>query len=137
MVDKNTIMVFHYTTSSVFVISFIETNKVNNQILWVLHQVSLPLDINLILEVTFALASHLIRRNNLFVLRKNLFNPLVHAFMRSRDYQVDMSIEYFLVFMITGETSQHIHCVEPEILHHKRIGFPLLSIKVALGLLVI
>ena len=48
--------------------------------------------------------------------------------MRSRDYQVDMSIEYFLEFMIASGTFQHIHCVEPEILHYKRISIPLLFI---------
>jgi hypothetical protein len=55
---------------------------------------------------------------------------LVHAFMRRRDYQVDMSLEYFLESMMAGGTAHHIHCVEPEILHYKGIGFPLLFKKV-------
>jgi hypothetical protein len=123
VIDKNIIMVFHYSAPSVLVISFIETNKVNNQILWVLNQVSLPLDINLIFEVFFALASHPIRRKNLIILSKNLLKALIHAFMRRRDYQVDVSLKYFLEFMMASGTAHQIHCVKPEILHYKRISF--------------
>jgi hypothetical protein len=72
-------MVFYFHKSSVLIISFIETNKVNNQILRVLHQVSLPVHINLILGVTLALASHPIRRYILSIQCKNLIYTLMHA----------------------------------------------------------
>jgi hypothetical protein len=94
------------------------------------------MDINLIIEVFFAFTSHPIRRKNLNILRKNFLKALVHAFMRRRDYQVDVSLEYFLEFMMASGTAHQIHCVKPEILHYKRISFPLLFMKVTLGLLV-
>ena len=56
--------------------------------------------------------------------------------MRRRDYQVDVSIEYFLVFLLACGTAQHIYCIESELLHDKRIHVLLLFNEVTLSLLV-
>jgi hypothetical protein len=56
--------------------------------------------------------------------------------MRRRDYHIDVSIEYFLVFMMAGRAAQQIYCIKSELIHYKRIVVLLLLIKVTLDLLV-